>query len=66
MGLSFRKKSAKNYVQFTTRYEEDLMIKIRDIHNKTGLSINEILNIIHYINRGNMKLIRACWSGVSE
>lgn len=44
MGLSFRKKSAKNYVQFTTRYEEDLMIKIRDIHNKTGLSINEILN----------------------
>lgn len=27
MGLSFRKKSAKNYVQFTTRYEEDLMIK---------------------------------------
>ena len=33
-----------NYVQFTTRYEEDLMTKIREIHNKTGLSINEILN----------------------
>lgn len=44
MGLSFRKKSAKNYVQFTTRYEEDLMAKIRDIHDKTDLSINEIIN----------------------
>lgn len=44
MGLSFRKKSSKNYVQFTTRYEEDLMIKIREIHNKTNLSINEIIN----------------------
>ena len=43
-GLSFRKKNAKNYVQFTTRYEEDLMAKIRDIHDKTGLSINEIIN----------------------
>lgn len=38
------KKSAKNYVQFTTRYEEDLMAKIREIHGKTGLSINEIIN----------------------
>lgn len=44
MGLSFKKKSAKNYVQFTTRYEEDLMTKIREIHSKTGLSINEIIN----------------------
>lgn len=44
MGLSFRKKTAKNYVQFTTRYEEDLMEQVRKIHNETGLSINEIIN----------------------
>ena len=44
MGLSFRKKNTVNYVQFTTRYEEDLMEKIREVNHKTGLSINEIIN----------------------
>ena len=32
MGLSFRKKNTVNYVQFTTRYEEDLMEKIREVN----------------------------------
>ena len=44
MGLSFRKKNTVNYVQFTTRYEEDLMEKIREVNHMTGLSINEIIN----------------------
>jgi len=42
MGLSFRNK--KHYVQFTTRYEEDLMERIRAISKVTGLSLNEIIN----------------------
>ena len=44
MGLSFRKKSAKNYIQFTTRFEEDIMLQLRKLNQKTGLSINEIIN----------------------
>ena len=44
MGLAFRKKNAKKYIQFTTRYEEDLMLQIRKISKATNLSINEIIN----------------------
>lgn len=44
MGLAFRRKDNKNYIQFTTRYEEDLMDKIREINAETGISINEIIN----------------------
>lgn len=44
MGLSFRKKSKKNYVQFTTRFEDDLMEQIRKISKDTGISINEVIN----------------------
>jgi len=44
MGLAFRRKDSKNYIQFTTRYEEDLMEKIRQINSETGISINEIIN----------------------
>ena len=44
MGLSFRKKSAKNYIQFATRFEEDIMLQLRKLNQKTGLSINEIIN----------------------
>ncbi len=44
MGLSFRKKSSKNYIQFTTRFEEDIMQDLRSLHQRTGLSINEIIN----------------------
>lgn len=44
MGLEFKRKDSKNYIQFTTRYEEDLMEKIRQINSETGISINEIIN----------------------
>ena len=44
MGMNFKRKSKKNYVQFTTRFEEDLMQKIRKTSEKTGLSINEVIN----------------------
>ena len=44
MGLAFRRKDNKNYVQFTTRYEEDLIQQIREISNDTGISINEVIN----------------------
>ena len=44
MSLNFKKKSKKTYVQFTTRFEEDLMQQIRKISKETGISINEIIN----------------------
>lgn len=44
MSLNFKKKSKKSYVQFTTRFEEDLMQQIRRISKETGISINEIIN----------------------
>lgn len=44
MSLKFEKKSKKTYVQFTTRFEEDLMEKIRKVSKETDISINEIIN----------------------
>lgn len=44
MGISFQKKSKKNYVQFTVRFEEDLLDTIRKIAKKENLSINEVVN----------------------
>lgn len=44
MRISFQKKSKKNYVQFTVRFEEDLLDTIRKIAKQENLSINEIIN----------------------
>ncbi len=44
MSINFKKKSQKNYVQFTTRFEEDLIEQIRKISKETGISMNEIIN----------------------
>ena len=44
MALNFEKKNKKSYVQFTTRFEEDIMEQIRKISKETGISINEIIN----------------------
>ena len=57
MGLSFRKKSAKNYIQFTTRFEEDIMLQLRKLNQKTGLSINEIINRCIRYALDNSKLV---------
>lgn len=44
MGINFQKKSKKNYVQFTVRFEEDLLETIRKIAKKENMSINEVIN----------------------
>lgn len=44
MSINFEKKSKKSYVQFTTRFEEDIMKQIRKVSKETGISINEIIN----------------------
>ena len=44
MGINFKKKSKKNYVQFTVRFEEDLLEQIRKIARKENISINEVVN----------------------
>lgn len=44
MRVNFEKKSKKNYVQFTIRFEEDLLETIRKIAKKENISINEVVN----------------------
>lgn len=44
MGISFQKKSKKIYIQFTVRFEEDLLDTIRKIAKKENISINEVVN----------------------
>ena len=44
MGISFQKKSKKSYIQFTVRFEEDLLDTIRKISKKENISINEVVN----------------------
>ena len=44
MGINFQKKSKKNYVQFTVRFEEDLLETIRKIAKEENMSINEVVN----------------------
>lgn len=44
MGINFQKKSKKNYVQFTVRFEEELLETIRKIAKEENMSINEVVN----------------------
>lgn len=44
MSINFKKKNKKNYVQFTVRFEEDLLEQIRKIAKKENISINEVVN----------------------
>lgn len=44
MGINFQKKNKKSYVQFTVRFEEDLLNTIREIAKKENISMNEVVN----------------------
>ena len=44
MGIAFRKKTDKKYIQYTIRLEEKILDDIREIAKKEDLSINEIIN----------------------
>lgn len=44
MGMNFKKKSKKSYIQFTVRFEEDLLNDIRRIAKEENISINEVIN----------------------
>ena len=44
MGVNFKKKNKKNYVQFTIRFEENLLENIREIAKEENISINEVVN----------------------
>ena len=44
MGIAFRKKTEKKYIQYTIRIEEPILDDIRAIAKEENLSINEIIN----------------------
>ena len=44
MGISFRKKTDKKYIQYTIRIEEQILEEIRTIAKEENLSINETIN----------------------
>lgn len=44
MGIAFRKKTDKKYIQYTVRIEEQTLEDIRAIAKEENLSINEIIN----------------------
>ena len=44
MGIKFENKKKKNYEQFTIRFEEGLLDKIRKVANDEKMSINEVVN----------------------
>ena len=44
MGIAFRKKVDKKYIQYTLRLEEEVLEKIREISKKEDISINEVVN----------------------
>ena len=44
MGINFKRKNKKNYIQFTIRFEERLLEEIRRIAKEENISINEVVN----------------------
>lgn len=44
MGIAYRKKNNKRYVQYTTRLREDILEKLKNIAYKEELSVNEVIN----------------------
>ena len=42
--INFEKKNKKKQIQYTIRFDEELLEKIREIANKENLSVNEIVN----------------------
>ena len=44
MGVNFERKTKKSYVQFTVRFEENLLETIRKIAKKENISMNEVIN----------------------
>ena len=44
MGIAYRKKNSKRYVQYTTRLREDILEKLKNIAYKEELSVNEVIN----------------------
>ena len=44
MGIKFERKKKKDYEQFTIRFEEGLLEKIRKVADEENMSINEVVN----------------------
>lgn len=44
MSIAYRKKTSKNYIQYTCRIEENILNAIKDIAKKEDISINECIN----------------------
>ena len=42
--IAFRKKTNKEYVQYTVRFENSILNSIKEIANKEELPINEVIN----------------------
>lgn len=42
--IAFRKKTNKEYVQYTVRFESGILNSIKEIANKEELPINEVIN----------------------
>ena len=44
MSFNIEKKEKKNYVQFTTRFEEELLENIKKVSKEKNISINALIN----------------------
>lgn len=42
--IAFRKKNNKDYIQYTVRFESDILNSIKEIANKEDMPVNEVIN----------------------